>query len=397
MSKFTKALILALVASMTLSSVAFAEGDGPDSRDGLRRAVGTISAVDVAGRQFTLSTRSGQEVEIRVTEETRFRSRDGSIEGIEDLERGMVALVAGYRDENGAWIATLVAAAHEEDLPERVRVAGQIASVEPGASAFSLTTKEGETVRFKVGERTRFRSRDGSIQGLEDLEPGMAALVIAVEGEDGGMLALMVAAGEPKERPQVRRFTGEIAQVNPGRDTFSLKTREGATLTFKVGERTRYRSRDGSIQGLQDLQPGMVALVAAVEDEDGQLVALLVAAGKPEDRPRFDVRAAGRIVALGDRSFTLQTRSGERMTFAVDGNTIFKSRDGSVNGFGDLEVGMGALVGARKQEDGSLKAIIVGAGKMRNERPDGRPDREPGSRPDKAPSRDETPAIAPQG
>ncbi len=397
MSKFTKALVLALVASITLSSVAFAEGDGPESRDRLRRAVGTISAVDVTGSQFTLNTRSGQEVDIQVTEETKFRSRDGSIQGIEDLERGMLALVAGFRGEKGQWIATLVAAAHEEDLPERVRVAGEITSVEPAASAFSLKTKEGETVRFKVGERTRFRSRDGSIQGLEDLEPGMVALVIAVEGEEGGMLALMVAAGEPKERPQVQRFTGEITQVTPGRDTFSLKTREGAVLTFQVGERTRYRSRDGSIQGLQDLKAGMVALVAAVEGEDGQLVALLVAAGRPEDRPRFDVRAAGRIVALGDRSFTLQTRSGERMTFAVDENTIFKSRDGSVSGFGDLEVGMGAIVGARKQEDGSLKAVIVGAGRIRGERPDGRPDREPGSRPDKAPSRDEAPAIAPQG
>ena len=157
------------------------------------------------------------------------------------------------------------------------------------------------------------------------------------------------------------KVTGEITNVIPGQQTFMLTTREGREYTFLVSDRTRFRSRDGSIEDIHDLKQGMLAIVVAVEQQDGSLLALVVGAGYPPEQPDT-VQAAGRIVDLGNRSFTLLTRNGERMTFTVDGSTVYRSRDGSIQSFDDLRVGMVAATRAKVLGNGQLKSIWVAAG-----------------------------------
>lgn len=366
-----RVLVAVTALSMLGTGVAYAQEEGPEHPRA--RAAGVVTSVQPDAGVFTIETREGNALRIRTDEHTVFRSRDGEVNGIEDLEEGMHVAVAGTAGPDGSLLARVVIAFQPGDRPEGIRLRGEITAVHTGSNAFSLMTAEGQEVRIHVGDRTQYRSPEGEVQGLEDLEPGMKALVVAVETDEQGLMALLVAAGFEKDRPETFRAIGEITQVNPGQGTISLLTREGEELTFQVIDRTKFRSRDGSIQDIHDLKKGMMALVVGARNEEGDLVALLVAAGNPEDRPGggqdVDARFLGHIVGLGDRTITLETRDGRQVTVSVDGATVYRSRSGEVDSFDDLEVGMVAAIGAKELGNGQWKAVWVAAGHPK-ERPD---------------------------
>ena len=386
---FTKWIRIILVtAALTLGfvGVAYAEGDAPDNQ---LRIAGVILNVDFPGNTFAVRTLSGTDVHVHVTGNTEYRSRDGSVQGFEDLVVDMRIIVVGQERGDGTINASVVFAATPEEVPELMRLKGEVGGV--GDRYFTLLTEDGRSLTINVIDRTRFRSRNGEVTTLSDLEPGMVALVTAADTEDNGIVALVVAAGTPGGdiRDRVFRTSGEITGVVPGQETFTVQSKEGDSITFVTGERTKFRSRDGSVTGIHDLKRGMFAMVGAIKMEDGTNQALVVLAGSPEDRPERPkvVNAAGKIVSLGSNSLTVETRSGDQKTFSVDGSTKYKSRDGSVNGFGDLEVGMISIVVGRDLGNGELLAVIVGAGhipaeraeQMDGVRPEGLRDRLPGS------------------
>jgi hypothetical protein len=199
----------------------------------------------------------------------------------------------------------------------------------------------------------------------------MVAFVLALEQEDGSLLALLVAAGNPEEIPDFERYQGEITKVVLGQGTFTISPSVGREITFQTSERTRYLSRGGKVEDLKDLEKGMTAWVAASQQED-ELLAIVVAAGYLSDLPgpEVDVRAGGRIVDLGDRSFTIEKRDGSRLAFEVDGSTTYRSRGGIVDGFDDLELGMAALVGGKRVGNDKIKAVWVGVWQPGGDRPE---------------------------
>ncbi|UCF60221.1 MAG: hypothetical protein JSV37_10690 [Anaerolineaceae bacterium] len=354
-AKLRNALMLVVILSLAFIGVAYAEEDRPQDRI---RVAGEILWVDLRASAFGLHARSGEEYRFKVDRSTHFRSPDGSVKELSDLEAGMRALVVGFRGEEGL-IARLVVAAKAKPRPERVRVVGEITGIATASASFSLEKRNGDVLTILTTERTSFRSRNGSIQGIEDLEIGMIALVIGIKQEDGSIEALIVAAGHKEDIPEnLRRFKGEITDVDPGQGVFTLRTAEAGSVIFHTGERTRFISRDGSVTNIDNLKIGMTASVGALEKEDG-LFALLVAVGMPTDPPER-VWGRGTIIDLGDRVFTIETGDGSEMTFFVDSSTRYRSRDGSVNGFEDLQVGMFTVVGAVNLEDGQLKAVFVG-------------------------------------
>ena len=374
---FSKAVLLALGVSLAFQGVAYA---GAERSEDEFRAAGEITSVETGASAFTLHTRAGEDLRIFVDDATRYVSREGEIDGLEDLAPGMYALVQGtQKGENGKMTASLVAVGKPEDARDRVRAAGKVTAVDLAQSQFSIQTREGESLTFQVGDRTEFRSKDGSVNSLEDLKAEMPVLVIALKQDDSTLMALLVVVGSGEGRPELKRFAGTIMGVDSGAGTFTLKTREGEELSFQTNEETRYHSRDGSVQGLEDLQAGMAALVGAKENEDGSLLALAVAVGKPEDRPRPprpEVKVAGKITAVGGNSLTIETARGESLTFLVDGSTVIKSRDGSIDSFDDLQAGMRVVVGA-KESDAGLLAIWIGVGGADSERPNPRPEGRP--------------------
>jgi hypothetical protein len=355
-TKWTRIILVAAALTLGVVGVAYAEGDAPDKKT---RVAGVILNVDFPGNTFAVRTFSGTDVHVHVTGNTEYRSRNGSVQGFEDLVVDMRTIVVVF-------VAT------PEELPDIMRLQGEVRGV--GDGCFTLLTEDGRSLIINVIDRTRFRSRNGEVTTLSDLEPGMVAIVAAVDTEDNGIVALFVAAGTPTGdiRDRIFRTTGEITGVVPGQETFSVLSNEGESITFVTGERTNFRSRDGSVTGIHDLKRGMLAMVGAIKMEDGTNQAMVVLAGNPEDRPERPnvVSASGKIVSLGGNSLTIETRSGEQKSFSVDGSTKYKSRDGSVSGFGDLEVGMLAIVVGRDLGNGELLAVGVGAGKVPAERPE---------------------------
>ncbi|MFV1860099.1 MAG: DUF5666 domain-containing protein, partial [Anaerolineales bacterium] len=348
MNKLRIATIGVLAVSLLIPGVVFAQEETPERPEGRIRAAGEISGVVPGRGTFTLTTRKGEELEFHTNESTKFRSPDGTVEGIRDLKKGMKALVVATEQDDGTLHALMVAAGRPEDLPEGKRLGGVIESVNPDAQSFTLKPRDGELVRIETGERTRFLGE--GIDGLSDLEPGMHARVVVIEQDEGGLMALLVAARKPKDRPEVIKLGGEITGVVPGQGTFTLMSREGEEFELSTNERTKFRSRDGSVQGIDDLKKGMLAMVGAVRQDDGQLLALVVAVGNPEDRPKLDVKAIGKVVDKGGNSFTIEKRNGEQISFSVNDKTRYKG----IGGFGELEVGMLAAVGAKETDDGLL-------------------------------------------
>jgi hypothetical protein len=361
--------IILVTAALTLGivGVAYAEGDAPNNQ---LRIAGVIVNMDFPGNTFAVRTLSGTDIHVHITSNTEYRSRDGSVQAFEDLVVDMRIIVVGQERGDGTVNATVVFAATPEELPDLMRLKGEVDEV--GVTYFTFLTVDGRSLTINVMDRTRFRSRDGEVTILNDLEPGMVALVTVADTEDKRIVALVVAAGTPNGdiRDRVFRTSGEITGVVPGQGTFTVQSKEGDTVTFVTGERTNFRSRDGSVTGIHDLKRGMFAMVGAIRMEDGSNQALVVLVGSPEDRPDRPrvVNATGKIISLGSDSLTVETRSGDQKTFSVDSTTKYKSRNGSVNGFGELELGMISIVIGRDSGNGELHAVIVGAGHISEER-----------------------------
>jgi hypothetical protein len=91
LGKLSKAVLLALVLSLALAGVAYAEGDSP--RPGVR-AIGEVTKVVPGRGTFSIVNRNGEELTFQTTEETRWRSRDGSVQGTHALKTGRWAFGA---------------------------------------------------------------------------------------------------------------------------------------------------------------------------------------------------------------------------------------------------------------------------------------------------------------
>jgi hypothetical protein len=382
LGRIGKTLLLILTLSLVFTGVAYAEDDVPEARI---RVIGKITTIDPSTSSFGLQGRDGQAYTFFVTADTIFRSRDGSVQSLADLKPDMVAIVVAIRNDQGQLEVLGMGAALIEPKPEPIRFFGTVTEVSLPRATLTLETRDGESITFQTTDRTRYRSRDGSIQGLGDIEPDMLAVVLAVEVDGGLPQAIVITAAHKDDiQPQTMKAVGEITNVIPGQETFMLTTRDGREYTFLVNERTRFRSRDGSIEDIHDLKQGMHAIVVAVKQQDGSLLALGVAAGYPQEDPDI-VQAAGRIVDLGNRSFTLQTRNGDQLTFTVDGSTVYRSRDGSIQEFGDLRVGMVVVTRAKVLGNEQLRAIWVGVGWLRNTDDAAPPERTPAENPSMEP------------
>ena len=353
------ALALAFAFSLTALAAPATDTGTPPTQPHRRARVAQVTAVDA--NAFTVTTPNGKTVTVQVDEQTAYRLAGGGAASFADIQVGRWVTGRFERtDQEGVLHARVVVILPEDFDPgqwkDARRYMGKITAV--GDSALTLQTRDGQTLPFAVTADTKFRSRDGSVNGLGDLQPGMGAIVIARKQDDGSLLALGIGAGKIRsERPS--HYMGKITAV--GDSTLTIQTRDGQTFTFAVTANTKFRSRDGSVNGLDDLQPGMGAIIIARKQDDGSLLALGIGAGKiRSERPS---RYMGKITAVGDSTLTIQTRDGQTFTFAVTANTKFRSRDGSVNGLDDLQPGMPVLVIARQQEDGSLTALGIGAGK----------------------------------
>jgi hypothetical protein len=279
MLKKPSLLIVAVLSMLALAaSVAYAADDQPAGP----RAAGKVTGIDLAANTFTIETLRTGELTVVVTETTQFRSRAGDVQGLGDLEDGMPVVVAGQYGSEGELLADVVAVGKPGDRVSRFRARGEITSVAISDGVFTLRTRADGVLEIHVSDRTRVLGRDGSVQGVEDLEIGMLAQVQGLKGPEGQLHALRVAAGSPDDRPDIRA-TGQIASI--GNDSFTLETRQGRSITFEVDESTQYRSRDAGVISFDDLEIGMTAVVAGDQVADGKYKAVAVGVGAPQRAP----------------------------------------------------------------------------------------------------------------
>lgn len=195
-------------------------------------------------------------------------------------------------------------------------------------------------------------------------------LVVAVAG------AAMASSGDEKpgnppkpgdsrhgDRPPL--LVGEVTAI--GEEEFTLLTRNDVEITVLVDDETRYF---GDLESFADLEVGLKVGVAGRRQGDQTVLAKGIASA--DDFPRAR-RARGEVIDVGALSLTIETRSGESLTFIVNDETRFFSRDGEVEGLSDISEGDHVGVLFVEADNGALlaKGIGVGGPKPDGDKPDG--------------------------
>jgi len=253
-----------------LIAIGLIAGSAPD----LIKAKGEVTAVDTDLGKFEIVTADGTRTRFFVDEKTRYQ---GQLSSLEDMEVGWQAGVAAKEGEDGTLTAVLVIAGIR---PETVRAEGTIVGVDAAAGKFRLEKGDGTILTFFVTENTTYK---GQVEGIRDLEEGMRAGVGGYEDQEGKLIARVVLAGNSQDRPELIKAQGIIKTVSPGAGKFQLEKSDGSVITVFVDSQTQYR---GQVGGFNDLEKGMRAGFAGYINEDGAIIARVVAAGNPqENRP----------------------------------------------------------------------------------------------------------------
>ena len=152
-------------------------------------ALGEITSL--GEEEFTMLTRSEFEVTVLVDEDTKYF---GDLASFEDLEVGMQIGAAGGRQGEGTFLAKALFAG--ERLDDLRRAGGEVTDV--GNSSLTIETRNGEPLTFEVNDQTRFRSRDGEVEELSDIDEGNHVMVIYLESDSGDLIAKAIGVGGPK-------------------------------------------------------------------------------------------------------------------------------------------------------------------------------------------------------
>ncbi len=249
-----------------LVAVGLVAGYGPD----LSKVKGEVTAVDSQLGKFEIVTADGRRMRFFVDENTRYQ---GQLSSLDELQVGWQAGVASKDGENGKQITVLLIAGVR---PEAIRAQGSIVSVDPRAGKFRLEKTDGEVLTFWVNEETNFR---GQVSSITDLEEGLRAGVGGYMNTEDQLVARVIVAGEiPEERPEIVKGQGSIKTVSPGAGKFQLEKSDGSVVTVYVDNLTAYR---GQLNGFSDLERGMRAGFIGYLNNEGEVIARVLGAGKP--------------------------------------------------------------------------------------------------------------------
>ena len=351
------AVLAALMAAALVSADALSSGKGlKDQHPNQRMLIGKV--LEIEADQFTAEGLNGEVHTILVTDETLFHMRgeergEGEEASFSDLAAGMFVGVYNRKDDSGEVSARLVVLLPEDFDPANVRgrrIFGEVNMVTAGGGFFKLDTRSGETLTITVDENTRYA---GGLESLGDLEKGLKVGVLVQKLEDESLLAKAVLGGQ-FERPRFDKQGGKLTAIDGQQIT--ITDRDEQDYTFTITDETRFASRDGEVQGLEDLGVDMIVVVL-FDAESGENTAKAVLVG---DGALLELeRVPGEVHKTANDKLTI-TAGDETLTFAVDENTRIRGRE--IDGLDDLEKGMKVFVLYQVQEDGTLlaKGILVG-------------------------------------
>jgi hypothetical protein len=233
---------------------------------------------------------------------------------------------------------------------------------------FTIQRRDATELTILVDENTRFIDREKNEMTFADVKTGRWVAVAAPEDEAGKRVArLVVILPEDFDPAKMERLGGRITSIITAAKQFVMQNRQGEDFTINTDEETLFR---GEATDLASLQEGWLAGALVLKQDDGSLLAQTVRAGSPI------LKKAGEITAVDDKAGTLTLkplRGGEEITFAVDADTRFRSRDGSLKSLADLKVGMVGLVVAKAPlsgaDEGTHPVAVLVAAIERNKLP----------------------------
>ena len=295
---------------------------------------GTITQIGTDS--VTILAQSGEEVTVRVDDETIIRFGGHRVITLADLVVGDEVRVHATPTETGL-LAVKIRVLDDDGRYDEFE--GTIVAVT--GSVLTIEKKNGTTVDVNVTSQTYIRRRFEPAT-IADLQPGVKIELTVRHNADGSNDALFIAI-EGHERGEDREVEIKGAVVSATDHSVTVLTRSGA-VTVEFDGQTEFKN--GSAE---DLVAGRRVEIEAVRRDDGTLLAKKIEIEDRDDDER-EVELKGLIVTATANSLTVHTRSGD-VTVAFNAQTEFKG--GSA---GDLVAGRRVEVDAVRLPEGSLLA-----------------------------------------
>jgi len=285
-----------------------------------------------------------------VGEDTRLRFPGVRQPSIESIEAGDYVGAWGEIDEDGDLLATMVVVLPSELAQRRFVVQGHVAAIE--GQTLIVETGQGERI-VVTNESTGFRIPGVEDPGLEDIAVGDPIMGLGRPGDEGNLLARMVAivtAG------QVQRHTlrGVITAI--GGDTIGLLTHRGDVRVLTDRE-TIFRFPGVEDPGIDDLEVRDRIVVVGTWGAEGEVFNARAVTLIPRwpSHLRF---LRGDVTGIEGRTIVLNALQAE-VAVLTDGDTVFRIPGVDEPGLENLRVGDKVGILVARAEDGGLLAKVV--------------------------------------
>jgi len=229
----------------------------------------------------------------------------------------------------GMLLAATGTAWAEEEVA-RAALRGQVTAIE--GDTLLVTTPSGEEQRVVTGETTRLRIGGTRDPSVSDVDVGDYVGAWGERNEDGDLVASVVIV-VPAELAQPGYVVqGQVLALE--RLTITVDTGQGERLVV-TDESTRFVIPGVEEPGIEDISVGDPLLALGRPDEEGNLMARVVAVITPGQVRQHTIR--GRITDVEGDTLNLRTRRGEIRVLTSD-DTIFRIPGVDDPGIDDLNV-----------------------------------------------------------
>jgi len=235
----------------------------------------------------------------------------------------------------------------------RETLRGQVVAID--GNVLLVSTASGEERRVILGEETRLLFPGVREPSIEDIEVGHYVGAWGEIGEDGDLLARVVVVVPAALAQRGYAVQGHVARID-GR-VLTVETPRGERMVI-TGEETRFIIPRVEEPTIEDVQVGDPLLALGRPDEQGNLVARVVAVVTPGQVRRHTLR--GVITALEGDTIGLLTGRGD-VRVLTDDETVFRIPGVEDPGLDDLRVGdrVGVLIARAEGGDGGLLAKVA--------------------------------------
>jgi hypothetical protein len=248
-------LVLALVAALAFSNVAYAAGESTIATTNIRR-IGTILSVDTSANTIRVATNKGERMTFHVNSSTVYR---GNASSLADLEPSMKVNVQAQQLTNGSYLAVVVNAINPK---VKVKVSGNITSV--GASSFTILATDGHKYTLMVSAKTAFSGLD--VVDFSGLVVGMMVKVVYTQSGD------LLRASSVVVTAVTVKLDGKVTKI--GTSSFTILATDGNKYIFQVTSNTTFSGY--GVESFNELTRGMKVRVTYTVRDDGTLRAVTV-------------------------------------------------------------------------------------------------------------------------